>query len=199
MKHKKPKKSRPPEACTLVEIQRLIAAIDPRYPSGVRNRALVAVLFGAGLRVSEALALERHDYDEVKQTVKVRHGKGDKFRIVPLLPGTTKHLAPWLEHRDREGANGDTPLFYTLARRSIQSAYVRALLGRLGRKASIPHRVHPHGLRHSAAVFLHDAGWSHYELMRFLGHSNLATTTAYLATISPREIVERMRGVECSF
>ena len=188
---------RPPESCTTAEIARLLAALSGRAPTGVRNRALVAVLFGAGLRVSEALDLMPHDYNSTGGTVTVRHGKGDKFRIVPLLPAAAKHLAAWQQRRAAIGLNGEHPLLCTLTGGHVQTAYVRTMLRRLGRRAGIPHRVHPHGLRHSAAVFLHDAGWSPYELMKWLGHSNLATTTAYLETISPRRLRERMQRVEC--
>ncbi len=90
---------RPPEVLAEAEAIALLKACSTRAPTGVRNRALIAVLWRCGLRISEALALELRDVDLQAGTVRVRHGKGDRSRTVGLDEQTTALLARWLDRR----------------------------------------------------------------------------------------------------
>jgi len=90
---------RPAEILTELEVLALIRACSASAPSGVRNRALIAVLWRAGLRVGEALALELRDVDLAPGTVRVRHGKGDRSRTVGVDEQTAALLARWIDRR----------------------------------------------------------------------------------------------------
>ena len=120
-------------------------ACSARAPTGVRNRALIAVLWRCGLRISEALQLELRDVDLQAGTVRVRHGKGDRSRTVGLDEQTTALMARWLDRRRKLGAGARAPIFCTLQGGRLDSSYVRRLLPRLARKAGIDRRVHAHG------------------------------------------------------
>jgi len=145
---------RPPEVLSEAEAIALLKASSSRAPSGVRNRALIAVLWRCGLRISEALALELRDVDLQAGTVRVRHGKGDRSRTVGLDEQTTAMLARWIDRRKKLGPGARAPIFCTLQGGRINSSYVRRLLPRLAAKAGIDRRVHAHGLRHTYAAEL---------------------------------------------
>ena len=83
------------------EVEALIGACSKRAPTGVRNRARVALLFGSGLRISEALALRPHDVDLERGIVHVRHGKGGKSRRSGLFRSAEPHLARWTAAREK--------------------------------------------------------------------------------------------------
>src|SRR5690348_6281430 len=89
----------PPEPLTRDDVADLMAACSRRSASGIRNRALVALLFGTGLRISEALALHVKDVDFDAGTVRVLHGKGDRDRTVRIAPDALDPLERWLDLR----------------------------------------------------------------------------------------------------
>lgn len=188
----------PAEILTPEEARALIAACSRRAPTGVRNRALLVVLYRAGLRVSEALALKPKDVDAAAGTLTVLHGKGDQRRTVGLDDGAFDVLARWLERRQALGLTGRQPVFCTLDGRPLKSSYVRTLLPRLARKAGIEKRVHPHGLRHTHAAELAGEGKPVNLIQAQLGHGSLATTDRYLRHIAPRELVAAMQAREWS-
>src|SRR3954453_7720763 len=105
----------PAEPLTPEEVERLLEAIKGRGPIAARNRALVALLWRSGLRISEALALRPSDVDEAKGTLLVREGKGRKPRIPVIDAKALGHLRAWLEVRRRIGLNGLQPLFCSVA------------------------------------------------------------------------------------
>ncbi len=142
---------RPPEVLTEPEAIALIKACSTRAPTGVRNRALIAVLWRSGLRISEALALELRDVDLEAGTLRVRHGKGNKSRTVGLDEQTAAMLARWIDRRRKLSPGARAPVFCTLAGGRVDASYVRHLLPRLAAKAGLDRRVHAHGLRHTYA------------------------------------------------
>src|SRR3954451_19993530 len=89
----------PPEPLTAAEVQQLVNATSNRSSSGIRLRALIGVLYGAGLRLAEALALETRDVDTQKGIIRVRNGKGGKTRTVGIDPQGTALLDRWLDRR----------------------------------------------------------------------------------------------------
>lgn len=184
----------PAEILSEAEVAALLKACSPKAPTGIRNRALITIMYRAGLRVSEALALFPKDVDADAGTITVLHGKGDKRRIVGLDPGAFAVLARWLDRRTALGINGRYRIFCTLRGASVQSAYVRALLPRLAAKAGIEKRVHPHGLRHTHAAELAREGTPLNLVQAQLGHSSLATTDRYLRHIAPEELVKAMKA-----
>jgi site-specific recombinase XerD len=167
-------------------------------PSGVRNAALVAIMFGAGIRVSEALALRPSDLDLKRGTVRVRHGKGDKARTVAIDDSAQAWVERWIARRGALGLNGRQPLFCTISKgdsfgSSIDSSYVRRLLARLAGRAGLERRVHPHALRHSLASALAHEGKPLPTITAQLGHSSTAVTDRYLSKVAPAELVTRIR------
>lgn len=186
----------PGEVLTGAEVAALIRATGSG-PSGVRNAALIAALFGAGLRVSEALALRPADVDRSAGTIRVQHGKGDRARTVALDPSAQAYIEKWAARRAELGLNGRQPLFCTISRnahgRPLHDSYVRRLLPRLAAKAGLERRVHPHALRHSLATALAYEGKPLPTISAQLGHSSTAVTDRYLAKIAPADLVAQVR------
>ena len=183
----------PAEVLTRAEIEALMRACSKRAPTGIRNRALIALLYRGQLRISEALGLKPKDLDRKAGTVRVLHGKGDKARTVGLDDGAWAILELWLQSRQRLGLSGRRPVFCTLQGKPLQSRYCRSLLARLGRKAGIDKRVHPHGLRHTGAAELRAEGVDIGVISRQLGHASIATTARYLDHIAPQQVVDAMK------
>ena len=195
----------PAEPLTPNEARRLIGAVGGRGPLAARNRALVAMLWRSGLRVSEALSLHPRDVDEAAGTVRVRKGKGQKDRVVVIDSEALGHLRAWLELRRRLGINGRHPIFCSVADgakgqgvrkagRPLDPSYVRRLLPKLAERAGIDKRVHAHGLRHSHATEMVTAGVPLHVIAGQLGHASTATTDAYLAKLLPSDRIAVMRA-----
>lgn len=186
----------PGETYSKDEINLILKNISKRSPTGIRNRALVAVLYGAGLRISEALDLMPNDINFSTGEVTVKNGKGNKFRIVGLPEQLISMVQLWIEKRKTLGFNGNRRLFCTHKGGPMSSAYIRGFFGRLGRKiedrTENKIRIHPHGFRHSMATTLLNEGFNVLEIQDQLGHSNLGTTAKYLKRIAPQELVNKM-------
>ena len=185
---------RPPEVLSEAEAIALLKACSTRAPTGLRNRALIAVLWRCGLRISEALALELRDVDLQAGTVRVRHGKGDRPRTVGLDEQTTALLARWLDRRRKLSPGGRAPIFCTLQGGRLDSSYVRRMLPRLAAKAGIDRRVHAHGLRHTYAAELAREGTAINVIRDALGHTSLAVTDRYLRDVAPTHVIDTMRA-----
>lgn len=187
----------PAEVLSSEEVGRLIAACPRRGPSGLRDRALIVVMWRAGLRIAEALALELRDVDLQAGTLTVRHGKGNRRRVVGLDPTGQAVLERWLEARARLGVPRGAPVFCTVSKpapgRPYQSPQARIMLKRRAHRAGIDKRVHPHGLRHTFAVELLREGLDVKMIQLQLGHNDLRTTDRYLSHLMPLELVEAMR------
>jgi site-specific recombinase XerD len=184
----------PPEPLFPDEVRALIQACSAHAPTGIRNRALLVVLYRSGLRISEALALAPKDLDARGGTIRVLHGKGDKDRVVGLDPGAWAILDQWLSRRTDLGLTRSARAFCTLGGKPLQTAYVRALLPRLARRAGIDKRVHAHGLRHTHAYELAGEGTPLHLIQAQLGHTSLATTDRYIRHLNPVAVVEVMQA-----
>ena len=181
----------PAEPLTAAEVQALLAAFNGGA-TGTRNRALVTMLYRAGLRISEALALRPSDVDLAAGTVRVLHGKGDKARTAWLDPDAGAHVARWLDARRKLGLrNGQ--LLCGLRGQPWTPQAAREVLYRAARKAGMEKRVHPHGLRHSHAAELALEGVPTPVIQQQLGHANLAVTDRYLRGIAPAQVGEFIR------
>jgi integrase/recombinase XerD len=185
---------RPPEVLTEAEAVALIRACSTRAPTGVRNRALIAVLWRSGLRISEALSLELRDVDLDVGSLRVRHGKGDRSRTVGVDEQTSALLARWIDRRRRLTPGARAPVFCTLHGGRIDSSYVRRLLPCLAAKAGIERRVHAHGLRHTYAAELAREGTAINVIRDALGHTSLAVTDRYLRDVAPMHVIDTMRA-----
>ena len=162
------------------EAERLIEAAAGTTPRALRDRALVELLYGAGLRVSEAVGLERSAVDLERRLVRAV-GKGSKERVVPIGREATEALRrylargrPYLDRRHRP------ELFLNAKGGPLTRAGAFLLLRRLAGAAGLePERVHPHLLRHSFATHLLEGGADLRSVQEMLGHADLATTELY--------------------
>jgi integrase/recombinase XerC len=161
-----------------------------------RDRAMVELLYGAGLRVSELSQLDVRDLDPRSGDVRVL-GKGGVERVVPLPSAARGALAAYLDAR-AAGRAESLPLFTALrARRGAWPRLgvrdVRRVLLARAREAGLTDRVHPHRLRHSYATHLLDMGADLREIQELLGHASLATTEKYTAVSMDRlaEVYDR--------
>jgi site-specific recombinase XerD len=167
-----PKRKRPlPTVLSLEEVGALLGAIRV-----ARYQAIAMVLYGAGLRIAEALALEVTDIDGARGVIRVRHGKGDKAREAKLSPT----LYAWLrEYWSRERP----PLPYLFASRKTGkracAESVRAAMADAAKQAWIKKRVTPHVLRHSFATHLLEQGTDVRVVGALLGHASLQSTAHY--------------------
>jgi integrase/recombinase XerD len=169
-----------PRALSPAEAERLIDAATGVSPRALRDRALVELLYGAGLRISEALGAAKTAVDLDGQTVRVI-GKGNKERIVPLgrpaVEAVRRYLALGRPHLDRRHR---PDLFLNARGGALTRAGAFLILRRLAEKAGLePGRVHPHLLRHSFATHLLEGGADLRSVQEMLGHADLATTERY--------------------
>lgn len=187
----------PAEPLTRDEVMALLGAASNRSNSGIRMRAHIAVMFGAGVRLQESLDLEPRDVDTRDQTVRVREGKGGLPRTVGIDTYACALIDRWLDRRTKLGLTPRQPLFacYSTGKvgQPLQQRYVRLALKRLGDRTDIRKRIHPHGLRHSLASDMADTGSSVSDIQEQLGHSSLATTDRYVHTLRPMGLIEHMR------
>jgi site-specific recombinase XerD len=190
----------PAEILTREEISRLIEACPRRGAAGVRNRALIVVLWRAGLRCQEALDLELRDIDAREGTITVRHGKGDRRRVVGVDPPAFAILERWLQVRSGLGVPRGAKVFCTITKgnlgRPVGAAYWRDAIKRLGMQAGIEKRVHSHGLRHTLAVELRREGIDMLTISRQLGHTSLDITQKYVDHLEPGEVIQTMQRRE---
>jgi len=183
------------EILTEREVLALIRVCSATAPSGVRNQALIAVLWRSGLRVGEALALELRDVDLTAGTLRVRHGKGDRSRTVGLDEQAAALLTRWIDRRRQLRPGARAPVLCTLAGGRLDSSYVRRLLPRLAARAGIEgKRVHAHGLRHTHAAELAREGVPVNVIRDALGHSTLAVTDRYLRDVAPQHVIDTQRA-----
>jgi integrase/recombinase XerD len=169
-----------PKTLSPGEAERLIEAANGVAPRALRDRALVELLYGAGLRVSEAVQLEKGGVDLDDRLVRVI-GKGDKERIVPVgrqaVESLRRYLArgrPYLDRRHRP------ELFLNAKGGPLTRSGAFLILRRLAEKAGLePGRVHPHLLRHSFATHLLEGGADLRSVQEMLGHADLSTTELY--------------------
>jgi integrase/recombinase XerD len=169
-----------PKTLSPGEAERLIEAAAGTTPRSLRDRALVELLYGAGLRVSEAVGLDKAGVDLEQRIVRCI-GKGSKERIVPVgrqaVEALRRYLArgrPYLDTRHR------AELFLNARGGPLTRAGAFLILRKLAEKAGLePERVHPHLLRHSFATHLLEGGADLRSVQEMLGHADLSTTELY--------------------
>jgi len=145
-----------------------------------RDMALFTLLYGCGLRISEALALNIRDAPLPGSDAALRVlGKGSKTRIVPVLPAVRTAIAAWLEHRP--GALPDEPLFLGARGKRLDPAIAQKSIRDYRRLAGLPEHATPHALRHSFATHLLGGGADLRAIQELLGHASLSTTQRYTA------------------
>lgn len=169
-----------PRALSPSEAERLIDAAAGATPRHLRDRALVELLYGAGLRVSEAVGLEKGGVDLDRRLVRTV-GKGGKERVVPVgreaVDALRRYLARGRPHLDRRHR---PELFLNAQGGALTRAGAFLILRKLAAKAGLePERIHPHLLRHTFATHLLEGGADLRSVQEMLGHADLATTELY--------------------
>jgi integrase/recombinase XerC len=156
-----------PDAPKPAEIEALLEAVDGESPLALRNRALLEILYSAGLRSAEAVSLDLGDVDFEREVVHVS-GKGGKERVVPLGEEAAHHLGRYLHlGRPQLAAGANDAMFLSARGRRLDTSTVRRLLR------------HPHRLRHAFATHLLEGGADLRVIQELLGHSSLSTTQIY--------------------
>jgi integrase/recombinase XerC len=143
---------------------------------GARDLAVLTLLYGCGLRVSEALALDRHEAP-LKETLRIT-GKGNKERIVPVLPAAREAVEVYLKLCPY-GLAKDGPLFVGGRGKRLGQRQVRGAMTNLRRRLGLPETATPHALRHSFATHLLAGGGDLRAIQELLGHASLSTTQMY--------------------
>ena len=190
----------PAEVLEPSEVQAMLRLCSPTAPTGLRNRAMIVVMWRSGLRIGEVLALHPKDVDHGRGAITVLRGKGGKRRTVGMDPEALAVVERWLDVRGRVAAERGWrpslhPIFCTMAAgTAVKAPYVRELIHRLGARAGIAKRVHPHGFRHTCAFEMAMEGIPVHMIQRQLGHTNLNTTERYISHVAPAQVIAAMRA-----
>jgi site-specific recombinase XerD len=157
-----------PDAPRAAEVEETLAGLGGEGPIPLRNRALVELVYSAGLRSAEAVGLDLADVDFEQERVHVRSGKGGKDRVVPLGEEAAHWVARYLrEARPTLASGANDALFLSAHGRRLDTSTLRRLV------------PHPHRLRHAFATHLLEGGADLRTIQELLGHSSLSTTQVY--------------------
>ena len=178
-----------PRPLAVVEVDELTAAVAADGDGApwivARDTALLLLLYGAGLRIGEALGLDRRDLPGPGETALRVLGKGQKERLVPLLPVIGEALHAYVRACPF-GLPADGPLFLGLRGKRLQQAVVQKRVRELRRLLGLPETATPHALRHSFATHLLAGGADLRSIQELLGHSSLSTTQRYTGVDAER-------------
>ncbi|HVW94961.1 MAG TPA: site-specific tyrosine recombinase XerD [Mucilaginibacter sp.] len=170
-----------PDTLSYEEINRLIEAIDRSRPEGERNKAILEVLYGCGLRVSELTELKLSNLYLEIEFIKVT-GKGSKERLVPIGSSAIKALKIWIEnirvHIQIKKGEEDI-VFLNRRGARLSRVYIFMLIKQLAEQAGINKVISPHTLRHSFATHLVEGGADLRAVQEMLGHESITTTEIY--------------------
>jgi site-specific recombinase XerD len=165
-----------PDAPAAAEVEQTLDSLEGDGPIAVRNRALVELVYSAGLRSAEAVGLDLADVDFEQELVHIRRGKGGKERVVPLGEEAALWLGRYLrEARPALARNANDAFFLSARGRRLDTSTLRRIV------------PHPHRLRHAFATHLLDGGADLRTIQELLGHSSLSTTQVY-SHVDPRHL-----------
>ena len=191
-----PKASRPlPDTLTTAEIDRLIGSIDSSTTKGLRDRAILELLYSCGLRVSELCELRIGDLFFGEGYIRVT-GKGDKQRLVPISAMARERIQLYLD--ERRSRYRDEVLFLNNRGCKLTRVMIFTIIKQAAQRASIDKKISPHTFRHSFATHLLQGGASIRQVQELLGHENIVTTEIYthLNTDHLRETLEEHLSLE---
>ena len=169
-----------PEVLSLEEIDAMIACIDMSKPEGHRNRAIIEMLYGSGLRVSELTDLRLSNIYRQEGYMRIL-GKGSKRRLVPISPVADEQLGYWLQDRYALDIKPEAVdiVFLNHYGRQLTRAMIFTIVKRLAQAAGITKTISPHTLRHSFATHLLQNGADLRIIQQLLGHESIVTTEIY--------------------
>jgi integrase/recombinase XerD len=182
-----------PDTLSLVDINKIIAAIEMNTELGKRNHCIIEVLYGCGLRVSELIDLKISNINFKEQYIKVI-GKGNKTRFVPLADFTAELLDNYIkEVRSKSKINKkyEDTLFLNSRGTSMSRVIVFLIIKELTDKAGVSKKISPHTFRHSFATHLLQNGADLRYIQEMLGHSSITSTEIYthLKTEELRDVI----------
>lgn len=169
-----------PEVLSLDEIDAMIAQIDMGKAEGHRNRAILEMLYGSGLRVSELTELRLSHIYRQEGYMRII-GKGNKQRLVPISPEADKQLGYWLEDRAKLDIKPEATdiVFLNHYGRQLTRAMIFTIVKQLAKAVGITKTISPHTLRHSFATHLLQNGADLRIIQQLLGHESIVTTEIY--------------------
>ena len=175
-----------PKFLDLDEVDRLLAQPDVTTPRGLRDKALISVLYATGLRVTELISLKSTNL-HLREGYLTCIGKGDKERIVPIGQEATEWVQRYLADARPKLAPKSSPWLFVNARGGpLSRVGFWKLLKEYGLKAGIARNISPHVLRHSFATHLLDRGADLRAIQMMLGHADLSTTQIYTHVLEAR-------------
>lgn len=184
--------STPMKFVSAEKIESLMAVPDISQPKGLRDRAILEVLFSTGLRVSELVKLNRDQIDLQRREFGVI-GKGRRPRVVFLSERAANWLQRWLTTREDEWrpvfirfSGRKEALFMDGEEMRLTTRSVQRLVDKCSRRAHLPIKLSPHGIRHSFATDLLSSGAGLRDVQEMLGHKNIATTQIYTHVTRPQ-------------
>lgn len=166
-----------PDILSTDEIDRIIATIDTSSVKGLRDQAMLEVLYSCGLRVSELTSLKIQDLFFGEGYIRVI-GKGDKQRLVPISAIARERIQRYLDKRPEGRSNIET-VFLNNRGSQLTRVMVFTILKEAVRRAGINKRISPHTFRHSFATHLLEGGASIRQVQEMLGHESILTTEIY--------------------
>ena len=175
-----------PNILSKSELEILFNQADTSKPIGLRDRAILEVLYSSGLRVFEICALDIYDIDD--KQIKVR-GKGGKQRVVPVGRKAIQAVDEYLVNRETLQKIDNKALFLTLRGRRIDRVSVWRMIKKYQKEAGIEKSISPHSLRHTFATHLLDNGADLRVIQSMLGHASIASTDRY-THVSKRKLQE---------
>jgi site-specific recombinase XerD len=169
-----------PGFLSVSEVEQVLEAFDTSAPLGLRNRAMLEMLYGCGLRASECVSLTLEGTDLRSGTVRIL-GKGRKERVVPVPSGSLSVLRDWMDRRGAllEGRPDPGTVFVSVRGRRLDPRDVRRIVARGVSRAARAAGATPHTFRHSFATHLLDRGADLRAVQDMLGHASLSTTQLY--------------------
>jgi len=168
-----------PRVLTIEEVEKLLEKPDLSKPQGIRDRAILEVLYGSGLRVSELISLELKDI-RLDQGFLICKGKGSKERIVPMGSSAVRWVKTYLQKvRPLWDKKASAVLFLTRRGEGFTRQGIWKILKAYGQEAGLMEKIHPHVLRHSFATHLLERGADLRSVQMLLGHSQITTTQIY--------------------
>ena len=185
-----------PDPLTPEESARLLSIPNKRYPTGLRNYAMMRLMLGSGLRCAEVLSLRLHDIDLTSGKMKIK-GKGQKDRILWLDVPMLELLELWRDRRERKGVASEL-YFTTLKGEALDTRYVRAMMSRYKHRAGIIRKCSAHTLRHTFATELLRQTGNIEIVRRALGHADISTTGIYLHAVDS-ELESAMKALQDKF
>ena len=170
------------------EASLLLKQPSKRYPTGIRNKAIMSLMLNCGLRLSEVTNLKPSAINLTKGLLRVVNGKGGKDRDLAVPEYAVALLDSWRSIRPKSNY-----FFSTLDGKKLSERYVQQMVKRYGEKAGISKNISPHTLRHSYATEFYRSTKDIETLRQILGHTDISTTTIYI-TLANIEVEKAMKS-----